>query len=160
MAKPMFTLDVAGDTQMARGFSRLGDSIKDLRPAFKEIVKSFRTIMKKQFESEGGYSGDKWAPLSPTYAVWKAENFGGQPILQLTGLLADSLTSKTPYTVEEIDKKSLVIGTKLAYGTYHQTGTGRMPARPIINLTEQDKMTWMKIFQKFIMKEAKEAGLR
>lgn len=155
MAKPMFTFEVAGDKQIARGFSRFADDIKDLSPAFREIAKSFRDIMRKQFDSEGSYGGSSWAPLNPTYAEWKAANFGGKPILQLTGAMMESLVDKTGSTIEEISKLSMVLGSKLPYPKFHQTSTRYMPARPVIKLTEENKRTWMRILQRYLVKEAK-----
>lgn len=160
MAGPMFKFEVAGDVQMARGFSRFAEGIKDLRPAFREIERSFREIEKRQFQSEGRYGSGGWAPLSPTYAEWKAERFPGRTILQLTGALMGSLVGKTSESVTEIERLSLAIGTRLKYAIWHQKGTPRMPARSIIRLTEEDKRQWMKILHRFLVDQAKKAGLK
>lgn len=160
MAKPMFKFEVEGDVQMARGFSRFAEGVKDLRPAFREIEKSFREIERKQFQSVGMYGSGGWVPLSPTYAEWKAARFPGRPILQLTGALMRSLTGRTPDSITEIERLALAIGTRLKYAVYHQKGTPRMPARPIIRLTEEDKRQWTKIFHRFLADQARKAGLK
>lgn len=160
MAGPAFKFEVAGDVQMARGFSRFAESIKDLRPAFREIERSFREIERRQFQSEGSYGSGGWARLSPAYAEWKEAHFPGKPILQLTGALMGSLVGKTSKSVIEMEKLSLAIGTRLEYAIYHQKGTPRMPARPIIKLTGEDKRQWTKILHRFLVNQAKKAGLK
>ncbi len=34
-----------------------------------------------------------------------------------------------------------------------------MPARPVVSLTEDDKMDWIKRIQRFVVDKAKEGGL-
>ncbi len=130
-----------------------------MRPAFREIAESFKGIMRKQFATEGSYGSGGWAPLSPTYEEWKSLNFPGKKILEATGLLKDSLTGENDYFVEEMTKDSLLLGTQIDYAKYHQRGTDWMPKRALIQLTEADKTGWIKILQKFAVKEAKKAGL-
>lgn len=154
-----FTFTVAGDKQLVRSLSRFGEDVKDLRPAFRLIAASFREIERKQFESQGTYGAGGWVSLSPSYAEWKELNYPGRQILQLTGALMASLVGKTSDSIEEIEKLVMAIGSKLNYALFHQTGTGRMPARPVIKLTEEDKRGWMKILHKFLVSEAKREGL-
>lgn len=153
------TFDVAGDRQLSRSLSRFGDSVKDLSPAFREIAKNFHEIEKKQFASQGGYGSGGWAPLSPTYAEWKARHYPGAPILRRTGRLLSSLIGKTQDTIEEIGKHDLSLGTSVPYSIFHQKGRG-VPRRPVIELTEKDKSNWMKIIQKWLVDQARKAGLR
>lgn len=149
--------EIDGDTQVARALSRFGDEIKDLRPAFREIAKNFKQIEARQFATEGRGG---WPQLSPNYAAWKMTNFPGTTILRATGLLLASLTGGSQY-VERMDRMNLVLGTQVSYAIYHQRGVdGRMPQRRVIDLTESDKMGWMKILQRFAVNQAKKAGLQ
>lgn len=152
------TYTVAGDTQLDRALGRYGDALKDMSPAFKDIAESLKKAEVQQFASQGG-AGGGWAPLSDGYALWKQINYPGKPILELTGALKASVTGSGPHYVEQITKDSLKVGTSLFYALFHQRGTGRMPARPVIQLTEENKRGWMKILQVYAYKAAREAGL-
>ncbi len=154
-----FTYEVAGDVQLDRALSRYGDALKDLRPAFQEIAESFKQIEAKQFASEGGVGSVGWAPLSANYALWKGMHYPGKKILELSGALLASVTGAGPGYIEEIKKDSLKLGTKLPWSYWHQKATGRMPARPVIQLTEANKREWMKIIQRRAYAAAKEVGL-
>jgi len=154
------TFEVAGDVQIARSLSRFGEGVKDMRPVFEEIAKLFFSIERRQFDSEGSYGSGRWAPLSPTYADWKERNFPGQPILQRSRRLMSSLIGVTSDTVKETSPMSFRIGTSVPYAIYHQEGTGRMPMRKVIDLTESDKREWTKVVQRWLVDIAKKAGLR
>lgn len=86
-----------------------------------------------QFDAEGaGPVAGPWAPLSARYAEWKAQHYPGQPILVRTGALRAALTSGTAQgALRDVGDDSLAFGTDgIPYASNHQTGTGRMPARP------------------------------
>ncbi|MHB1065427.1 MAG: phage virion morphogenesis protein [Georgenia sp.] len=87
----------------------------------------------KQFAAQGaGPQAGSWAPLSTSYARWKKAHYPGRPTLVRTGKLADALAdSGAPGARRDISGDSLTFGTTgLPYASFHQTGTGRMPARP------------------------------
>jgi phage gpG-like protein len=153
MAELRFTFEVDGVRQLDRVLTRFGERASDMSPVFKEIAADFRRMEAEQFSSEGSRSGSPWAQLSPDYAAWKAKNFPGKAILQLSGLLLESLTGNNPYSVEEISKTQMLVGTRVPYGIWHQRGTTRMPARRPIQLTEDDKMRWMKMLQLYLVNQ-------
>jgi len=151
-----FTFEVDGQTEIARGFSRFGDDVKDLSPAFREMVKDFHEGEKRQFESEGHYGAGGWTSLAPSTLERKAR--GGFPsnILVRTGKLRTSLISSGGHGVEIVFPLSMKIGTDLEYAIYHQRGTSRMPSRPIIQFPEEQKTRWHKIIHKFLVRKMKE----
>jgi len=153
-----FTYTVDGDVQLDRALSRFGDALKDFRPFFQELVASFKDITRKQFESEGRQGSGGWAPLSADYAAWKQLHYPGKPILQLTGAMLESMTGGSDH-IEEIAKDSLKVGTRDPKALYHQRGTSKMPARPVIQLNDENKAAWMKMLQRHAYTAAKEAGL-
>ena len=164
MAQPfVFSLDIAGDKQLQRGLSRFGEDVKDLREPFREIVKDFHEIERKQFDSEGGYGSGGWKALAPSTLKQKERAGFPTTIMVRTGKLKESLISKTGDTVEEVRPLELRVGTEVSYAIYHQSTTPRtkLPRRPLIDLTEADKKRWMKIFQRYLVKEMKKefAGL-
>jgi len=150
------TFEVAGAIQLDKALDGYANALKDFRPVFKDIAADFIEIEQRQSESQGGGS---WAPLSADYAAWKERHFPGQKILQLSGELMASMTGVGAGHVEEISKDRLMIGSTAFTGMLHQLGTSRMPARPVIQLTESDKTGWMKIMQRHAYDAAKEAGL-
>jgi hypothetical protein len=69
----------------------------------------------------------------------------------------ESLVSTNPWTIEEINPLSLRVGTSIPYARYHQTGGGRLPRRPVVDLTENDKTRWMKLIQAQLVAERDKA---
>lgn len=145
---------VAGDVQLSRGIERFADDVKDLRKPFKEIAASFKKIEEKQFGSQGGYGSGGWAALRESTIARKER--GGYPmtIMVRSGALRDSLTKGASGAIVEIHPLDLTLGTGLPHAIFHQKGIG-VVARPLIQLTEQDKRDWMKILQKYLVTQAR-----
>jgi len=111
--------------------SRMERAANDLRWLWPYYKTAFHAVESRMFAAEGGES--KWAPLSEAYAAWKAKNYPG-PILTLTGVLRDSLTTDGDYSVFEPHAQWMAIGTSVPYANYHQYGTRKMPARPPLQI--------------------------
>jgi hypothetical protein len=92
------------------------------------LVPIFIGWMGEQFASEGGWGGQTWAPLSPAYAVWKSQNYPGRSILIRDGTLRRAASSPR----REATPRTLTLWIDDDVAGYHQDGTDRMPARPII----------------------------
>lgn len=131
----------------------------DASPAFNAMGDSLRLAEVKQFNSEGAYgaggqagyaSGSKWAPLSPAYEAWKSQHYPGKGILVRTGALRNSLT-KRPFGIDEVHPTHVQFGSGLPYGIFHQKGTSKMPARPVISLPETLRREWVKILQRWLV---------
>ncbi len=92
----------------------------------------------KQFDAEGrGPNAGRWAGLSARYAESKRRRYGFKPILEATGRLKGALTSPGPNARRQYSSREFVFGTQgVRYASFHQTGTGRMPARPPLDLTQ------------------------
>ena len=157
----MFVLEfnVDGDVQLSRAFSRFADHIKDMRPAFEEIVKLFYQMESQQFESEGAHGSGGWAPLAPSTLEQKLRMGYPSKMLVRSGKLMLSLTGQASGSVVEVRPLMLAVGTSIPYGVFHQRGTAKMPARPLIQLSEDDKTKWHKTIHKYIVEKAKEDGL-
>lgn len=147
--------EVAGDVQLSRGIERFGEDVKDLRKPFKEIAGSFRKIEEKQFGSQGGYGSGGWPALRESTLAHKAREGYPMDILVRTGAMRASLVGKTSETIAEIHPLELTLGTTIPYALFHQKGTTGMTARPVIQLTEQDKRDWMKILQGYLVTQAR-----
>ena len=120
--------------------SRLLDLAKrseKLRPLMKNIAGVFAYSTEENFQEEG--RPDKWTDLAKSTKKQRTKtgHYPGQ-ILQVSGQLASSIS--TYY-----DNDSAVIGSNLDYAAIHQLGgqAGKnqsvtIPARPYLQLTEDD----------------------
>lgn len=70
-------------------------------------------------------TGKGWAPLSARYKSWKDKFAPGQPILRLSGKMLNTARIKPGSATGLFSAR-----TRVDYGSYHMTGTSKMPARP------------------------------
>lgn len=156
-----FRMEIAGQVQMDRGIARFADGVADYRGVWPVIADDFYAQVKDQFKSEGTEGGDKWQELTPVYAKYKEAHWPGKPILQRTGNLMTSLTTQNdPNSVYIAARKTLTLGSRVSYARFHQTGTGRMAARPEIQLTELFKRLAMKNVHSYLVQIASQSGFR
>jgi hypothetical protein len=83
-----------GGDEIALGFSRYADGIKDWRPSFHLTSELFRRHEKRHFKSGGRSTGDPFRPLSEKYKKAKDAVRPGVPILTLDGFLRDALSKR------------------------------------------------------------------
>jgi phage gpG-like protein len=181
-----FRVDPKGSFKKA--LLRAGKRVDDLRIPFKLITDSFYKSNKFLFEP--GKKRNVFEDLSdrPLYAFWLKSNSravqkndgskffeGGYkdlkqkthgfiyPILKASGALEESLTKPTDRNTiaTVLNRKSLLLGTKLPYAPYLQFGTKKMPARPFLvvgtesgawaNSThmQRRKERWMELLEKY-----------
>lgn len=116
-------------TAMERAGAELADVGKHVLP---KLLPVLEVETGKQFDAEGaGPQAGSWAPLSVSYAKWKAAHFPGKPILERSGKLKAALTGPGANARRDVTGNELNFGTSgLPYASFHQTGTGKMPARP------------------------------
>ena len=90
------------------------------------------------FASEGRGA---WPQLSPAYARWKERNFPGKGILDLTGAYISAATQiGAPHNLIEVGPDHLTYGVEgLDYPIFHESGTDRLPARPVFDLLAEDE---------------------
>lgn len=121
-------------TRLATAFERAGAEVANVgKHILPRLLPVLETETAKQFDAEGaGPATGSWAPLSVSYAKWKAAHFPGAPTLVATGALRAALTDPSaPGARRDVSGDSLTYGTSgVPYASLHQTGTGRMPARP------------------------------
>lgn len=151
-------LEVAGEMQLSRALDVACGDLLDFSPVFKKIGKKFQEYETKMFDSEGSTSGKKWKALSPIYAAQKAKDYPGTKILERTGALKRSLTGKD--AIIQADKIMGVYGTIMPYALYHQKGSGHLPMRKPVLLSEPEKTAWLKELQKFVQSTLKKANLK
>lgn len=109
----------------------------DIAPCYEALWTAFRRIEQKRFESEG----PGWAALlTSTVADRERQGYGGEhPILNRDGTLRRSLTTKgAKDSVMTPMPDGVFFGTRSKIAGYHQAGTEKMVARPLVDLTEAD----------------------
>lgn len=123
--------------RLAVAFERAGPAIADFgRNVFPRLSGVFEDAVTEQFDARGsGPTSGAWAELTPAYRAWKEGNYPGQPLLELTGALREGLTSPgAPTAFRSWTATEFTFGTSgVAYASFHQTGTGRMRARPVFD---------------------------
>lgn len=150
-----------GTERFIRGFNRFDRQMEDLREPFIAIEQDFHKEEKKVFR-RGGYP-DKWQPLSSKYAKWKSMNYPGRPIMVLHGDLRaamtgdfggiQDLTKVRPVSV--IKKQEAEFGAEGPYVLRHHNGTGGMPKRKLVQMTDQMRNRWVKIIHRWAVEKAK-----
>jgi phage gpG-like protein len=150
---------------ISRALQSFEDALADNVPALAAVADDFREMVAQQFASEGRAEGTPWpARVGAGLAPPSRRTMRASPLLVRTGALRDSLTTPgAAGSVEELDGGSLTLGTRLPYAMFHQLGTRRMPARPLIVLSDERSQRWTEIIsgaieEKTALLGAKELG--
>ena len=152
------TFTMLGDVVLARGISRYGEAIRDFSPVWNQIRDDFHRIEGEQFDTEGARAGTRWAPLSLAYEAWKRKHFPGRQLLVLTGRMWGVFTTGIGMKTE-IEPMRLSMEPSEHKAVYHQQGTRTMPRRRVVDLTEEDKMGWMRMIHGYVFDKAREGHL-
>ena len=110
-----------------------------------KIRDDFLDEVGESFSSRGRSTGTQWAPLSPVYAAWKNSAYPGRPLLVLTGRMRESFDSNSRdliYNRKQKNYKMLTLGTRVPYAGYHQSGTSKMPRRPLFVVSKEIGKRW------------------
>lgn len=113
---------VKNDRQFGAALDKAAEQVGDLRVAFGLIQKDWHKSNKAQFQLKG--SG-QYPALSESYAQQKRRKYPGSSILVRTGKLRDSMTSKNSDAIVKVGKQSMILGTRVAYGIFHQSDAPR-----------------------------------
>ena len=144
----MITFAYADNSEaVTKSLGEFQGAITNQQPGLAQIADDFRELIARQFASEGRTAGTMWAARKSSLVGAAPRGRPGQghslPLLVRTGALRDSLTQPVAAGhVEESDRQTLSIGSRLPYALFHQTGTRRMPARPIIVLRDERTAKW------------------
>jgi phage gpG-like protein len=149
----MFKIQLIGASTVLSGIAKKSLNFKNFTNIFTEVTNDFRKTNASMFASQGSTDGrSKWAPLSSSYAAWKAKNYPGKGLLVMTGSLKSSLTTSGGYAVQQQTNTTLSLGTADPKASFHQFGSGNVPARPILSLSTAQKQRWIKIAVKHLFK--------
>jgi len=119
--------------RLTTALERAGAEVANIgKHVLPRLLPLLETETAKQFDAEGaGPQSGAWAPLSVSYAAWKAAHYPGAPKLVATGTLRAALTGPSANALRSVGGDTLSFGTRgVPYASLHQTGTGKMPQRP------------------------------
>lgn len=153
------TVSQSGMEDIVASYKRLDAVSRDpIKLAKDELIAWFRRTESEMFSSQGssGRSG-RWAPLSPAYARQKAKKYPGG-ILTRTYRLRSSLTGRTAYSIIRLEPRLLTLGSRVPYATFHQLGTGKMPRRSPIDITNRDAAEVASIVRRAIFSVVKKGA--
>ncbi|GBD39828.1 hypothetical protein HRbin37_02114 [bacterium HR37] len=136
------------DREIKELLKRILKKSNDMSPAMKDIADIMLDAVEKNFEEEGRPS---WPPLSPsTIKERQRKGFWPGKILQREGTLAGSIS-------EDHGPLYALVGTNIKYAPIHQFGgrsgkghRARIPARPFLSLTEEDKDGIVEVLREFL----------
>lgn len=157
MATP--TLDVElrldpGGVVFHRRFTRFISDLTDLTPAFEQMADEFNQWEEEAFATGGASSGNAWPPLAASTAAHKTRRRGGQILVESGRLMRSLTTPNAQDAIRDITGRKMTLGTDTPYAGFHQTGTSRMPARPIIRLTAANRDRWTRIIHHHLVAQA------
>lgn len=125
----------------------------DLSQPFQAFIPYWMEQERQVFAAQG--LPQTWPALSPAYAAWKAKRYPGKTILRRSDRLYQSLTTFGADTIAEGRPRSLRFGTRVPYWQFHETGTRRMPARPVMVLLPA---TWERL-NRMVMEHLRMEGV-
>lgn len=133
--------EIKNDKEFARQIDKAIRLVGDLRIAFTIIAKDWRKSNKAQFQLK---NAGQYPPLSSKYAARKVAGYGNKPILVRTGKLRDSVSGTlNSDSIQVIGKNSLIMGTRVPYGVYHQSDDPRrkIPLRKFLFIGPESPRT-------------------
>jgi phage gpG-like protein len=125
MAEEFTSYSVDNDRTFRRAIKAASEKISDLTIPLTLISQDWYRSERAIFKLKGP---GQYPDLSPGYKAFKASKVGFvYPILKRTGRLAQSLTDPTSSKAinQIINKDTLIIGTKVKYGVFHQSDRPR-----------------------------------
>lgn len=138
--------------EISRRLRRYATQIEDARPAFTLMVRALRRSEQETFSSQGAALGSRWpAAADPARKV-------DPRLLVASGDLMNSLAGQTGESVAEIGPTRMKFGTGVPYGRFHEYGTGRMPARPFLGLSDNQARELLNIMHDYSVRYAEGDG--
>lgn len=148
-----YQVEFIGAAEVDRGLANLDRRLSVLRPMYETFAEEFYK------EEEELFATEPWEPLSDAYAISKAEQFGGKPLLRATDALYKSLTQpNAPGSIYIVDDTDAVFGSSDPKAILHQTGTRNMPARPPRAEPKMD--TYRTLAGEYLVESLNESGFK
>jgi len=155
----------ANSESVSRALAALQAALGENAPALREIAEDFREMVAQQFASEGRAEQTPWPPRKLAGGAARARSARPRPadgpLLVRSGALRASLIGPSaPEHLEEADQRTLTLGSRLPYAMFHQTGTRRLPARPLLVLSDERARRWTGIVRGALEEKTRALGAR
>jgi len=148
---------VFGELQIhIEGVQEMVTTLDNLIRRSTDLSNPFQRFQKYWFDSIDQVFADggdpvEWPALSPAYEGWKNAAYPGAPIMRLSDRLYESLTNQTSETIWQVGPKHIEFGSRVPYFEYHQYGTSKMPARPVLVLTDEAARQLQLMVESYVM---------
>lgn len=142
MAGVHITID---DSAVTHALRRLMARTDDLRPLMLEIGEELTESAKARFDTQRDPDGSAWEPLSARYvsSKRKRKSRGRDLILTLTGAMRRTMRYQA-------DSHAVAIGTNRIYAATQQFGRGRIPPRPFLGISTEDRATILDLVEEHL----------
>lgn len=117
------------------GVSELYNDLADRTPLHKSIAQHIKADTLSHFSTESAPDGRRWAPSQRALAT------GGRTLTD-TRALKDSV-------VTFADHSTIIVGTDIDYGKYHEFGTRNMAQRQWLGFDDEEEI--LDIIEDYIM---------
>ncbi len=146
--------DISTD-DIVKYFEDLGLRMSDMQAVFDRYGEYIvDEHIPRQFRARGTPQG--WAPLSPAYARWKATHYPGMPLLERTQRMKKGFRWEAkPRSLRIINRVTAGQSVRIPRWRFHQDGTGKMPARKMLQITQRDNDKLLELSQEYL-EEAQE----
>lgn len=120
------------------------DQMSDMSPFWESVGEYMVKRADKCFAQEQAPDGTKWKPLSASRLKQrKGKRRGRVRILTDTGKLRRSIRYRA-------FKKQVTVMSSLPYASVHQFGSGNVPARPFLGITEGDRAKVLDMMKRYL----------
>jgi phage gpG-like protein len=146
MAEKFFKLNIFGDERLLKKFDDIEGYLDDLRKPLNDTGDLLMDKYDDNFPAEGRILRKPWKQLKASTLAQKARlGFGNKGILERTGKLRKGFEKK-------VTSGSVRVFNEVPYYKHHQKGSGRLPQRKMIDITENIKQDIIEIFRKRLSK--------
>lgn len=157
MLNVSISLDIQSRTLLQNIISKYANFLNNKNVYTKVMQLLYDDFVKieKNIFAQQGYP-ERWAALTPRYLQWKIKHSFPSDIMQLHGRLKGGLTGENSFALKNITPTHAEFGVQdLPYAMAQHKGNGLkgLPARPIIQITEEDKRRWNAIVRKYVHKD-------
>ena len=153
-----FQIRVKNARGLNMAFGGIVAKIRDWRALWPAVINQLNKAEGRAYQTQGALTATgEWEALSDKYAQAKERKYPGQLIETASGRARAALTGHTADTIEELHPLFMRWGARILTKngrwdilTLQQTGTKKMPARRLMDFTDEDRA----IIQKQIQREA------
>lgn len=143
-----------GVTRLKQRLNSQANNLLNLQP-FWQLVGMYvqKQTIKERFDKEQAPDGTKWKPLSPARIKQRMRRHrtGQMKILQDVGELRRSIQYEATQTYVRI-------GSNLIYARTHQFGRGKIPARPFLGITPNERRHINDMFRAYLKRHVFAGG--